>query len=153
MAPKKKTSGGKTRKVLSNTSTKARARNGYTTQNGNGHAHQEYRSDQITAQLTQLNGQINRQANGQSHGRSNGHGNHAVTLRTQTASALDIYFTNLNGHVPGELYNLVIREVEEPLFRAVLGYVDGNQSRAAEVLGINRGTLRKKLREYGLHDA
>jgi Fis family transcriptional regulator len=35
----------------------------------------------------------------------------------------------------------------------VLGYVDGNQSRAAEVLGINRGTLRKKLREYGLHDA
>ncbi|MES1195438.1 MAG: helix-turn-helix domain-containing protein [Steroidobacter sp.] len=66
---------------------------------------------------------------------------------------MDTYFTNLNGHIPGELYNLVIREVEEPLFRAVLGYVDGNQSRAAEVLGINRGTLRKKLREYGLHDA
>lgn len=77
----------------------------------------------------------------------------AITLRTQTAHALDTYFTNLNGHVPGELYNLVIREVEEPLFRAVLGYVDGNQSRAAEMLGINRGTLRKKLREYGLHDA
>lgn len=86
-------------------------------------------------------------ANGHSNGHANGN---AVPLRTQTAAALDIYFTNLNGHRPGHLYELVLREVEEPLFRAVLGYVDGNQSRAAEVLGINRGTLRKKLREYGL---
>ena len=44
----------------------------------------------------------------------------------------------------------VIREVEEPLFRAVLEHCDGNQSRAATILGINRGTLRKKLRELGL---
>jgi Fis family transcriptional regulator len=44
----------------------------------------------------------------------------------------------------------VLREVEEPLFRAVMSYADGNQSRAAEILGINRGTLRKKLKEYGL---
>jgi Fis family transcriptional regulator len=43
--------------------------------------------------------------------------------------------------------------VEEPLFRAVLDYVAGNQSRAAEVLGLNRGTLRKKLREYGLTES
>lgn len=85
------------------------------------------------------------------NGYVNGHANgSAVPLRTQTAAALDIYFTNLNGHKPGHLYELVLREVEEPLFRAVLGYVDGNQSRAAEVLGINRGTLRKKLREHGL---
>lgn len=86
-----------------------------------------------------------------SNGHVNGHVNgSAMPLRAQTAAALDIYFTNLNGHKPGRLYDLVLREVEEPLFRAVLGYVDGNQSRAAEVLGINRGTLRKKLREYGL---
>ena len=47
---------------------------------------------------------------------------------------------------------MVIREVEEPLFRAVLDYAQGNQSQAAGILGINRGTLRKKLREFGLAD-
>ena len=50
---------------------------------------------------------------------------------------------------PGHLYDLVLREVEEPLFRAVLDYAEGNQSRAADILGINRGTLRKKLKNYG----
>jgi Fis family transcriptional regulator len=50
------------------------------------------------------------------------------------------------------LYDLVLREVEEPLFRTVLNYSSGNQTRAAEVLGINRATLRKKLREFGLTD-
>jgi len=73
-----------------------------------------------------------------------------MPLRALTAEALDAYFSSLNGHRPGQLYELVIREVEEPLFRAVLDYADGNQSRAADILGINRGTLRKKLREYGL---
>jgi len=91
-------------------------------------------------------------ANGHAvNGHINGHVNGgSMPLRAQCAAALDTYFTNLNGHKPGHLYDLVLREVEEPLFRAVLDYVDGNQSRAAEVLGINRGTLRKKLREYGL---
>ena len=74
----------------------------------------------------------------------------SVPLRTLTQQALDSYFTALNGHAPGHLYELVLREVEEPLFKAVLEYVEGNQSRAADVLGINRGTLRKKLREFGL---
>jgi Fis family transcriptional regulator len=86
--------------------------------------------------------------------KTNGHARNgsAVPLRTQTADALECYFTSLNGHKPGHLYEMVLREVEEPLFRAVLDYSDGNQSRAAEVLGINRGTLRKKLREYGLSE-
>ncbi len=93
-------------------------------------------------------------AHARSHANGHGHayGESAVPLRTQTAAALDAYFTNLNGDNPGHLYELVLREVEEPLFRAVLDYVDGNQSRAAEVLGMNRGTLRKKLREYQLTD-
>ncbi|HSN72667.1 MAG TPA: helix-turn-helix domain-containing protein [Steroidobacteraceae bacterium] len=78
-----------------------------------------------------------------------GHGR-PMPLRALTAEALDAYFSSLNGHRPGQLYDLVIREVEEPLFRAVLDYAEGNQSRAADILGINRGTLRKKLREYGL---
>ena len=48
--------------------------------------------------------------------------------------------------------DLVVHEIEEPLLRAVLEFTRGNQSRAAEVLGINRSTLRKKLRFHGLHD-
>jgi len=92
--------------------------------------------------------------NGRSHnGHSHTNGHAAVPLRAHTAAALDEYFTNLNGDHPGHLYELVLREVEEPLFRAVLDYVAGNQSRAAEVLGMNRGTLRKKLREHGLTEA
>ncbi len=73
-----------------------------------------------------------------------------IPLRSMTEQALDTYFTNLNGHAPGHLYDLVLREVEEPLFRAVLDYAEGNQSRAADILGLNRGTLRKKLRTYGI---
>jgi Fis family transcriptional regulator len=75
-----------------------------------------------------------------------------LPLRAQTAAALETYFNHLNGDKPAYLYDLVLREVEEPLFRAVLDYVAGNQSRAAEVLGMNRGTLRKKLRQYSLTD-
>ena len=73
-----------------------------------------------------------------------------VPLRSQTEEALNAYFGALNGHRPGRLYELVIREVELPLFKSVMDYAEGNQSRAATILGINRGTLRKKLREYGL---
>jgi len=75
-----------------------------------------------------------------------------LPLRTMTADALDNYFASLNGHKPGELYDLVLREVEEPLFKAVLDYSQGNQVRAADILGINRGTLRKKLKIYRLAD-
>ena len=73
-----------------------------------------------------------------------------LPLRTHAERALNDYFANLNGHRPAQLYDLVLREVEEPLFKAVLDYVEGNQSRAAGILGINRGTLRKKLKQFGL---
>jgi Fis family transcriptional regulator len=72
------------------------------------------------------------------------------TLSSMTGEALNGYFDKLNGHKPGDLYQLVIGEVEKPLFTAVLEYTNGNQSEAAEILGINRGTLRKKLRSYNL---
>ena len=71
-------------------------------------------------------------------------------LCEHTEDALDQYFTTLNGDRPGELYDLVIGEVERPLFKAVMNYTQGNQSQAAGILGINRGTLRKKLRTYSL---
>jgi len=71
-------------------------------------------------------------------------------LRKHTEEALQLYFKSLNGDCPGELYDLVLGEVEEPLFKAVMDYTDGNQSQAAGILGINRGTLRKKLKTYSL---
>jgi Fis family transcriptional regulator len=71
-------------------------------------------------------------------------------LSNLTDECLNSYFESLNGHKPGDLYQLVIGEVEKPLFRAVLTYTNGNQSEAAEILGINRGTLRKKLKDYKL---
>lgn len=69
-----------------------------------------------------------------------------------TEQALGTYFANLNGHAPGALYDLVMQEVERPLFRAVMEFTHGNQTQAATILGINRGTLRKKLKTYELLD-
>ncbi|MBN1239555.1 MAG: DNA-binding transcriptional regulator Fis [Gammaproteobacteria bacterium] len=77
-------------------------------------------------------------------------GSRMKPLSALTDEALKSYFASLNGHRPGDLYQLVIGEVEKPLFKAVLTYTNGNQSRAAEILGINRGTLRKKLKSYEL---
>jgi Fis family transcriptional regulator, factor for inversion stimulation protein len=75
-----------------------------------------------------------------------------IPLRAQAEEALNGYFDTLNGHKPARLYALVMREIEEPLFKVVMSHVEGNQSRAATILGINRGTLRKKLKEFGLGD-
>jgi Fis family transcriptional regulator, factor for inversion stimulation protein len=82
-------------------------------------------------------------ASSRAHGRD-------LPLRNHAERAVSDYFTSLNGHRPTHLYDLVLREVEEPLFRVVLDYAQGNQSRAAGILGINRGTLRKKLKQFGL---
>ena len=71
-------------------------------------------------------------------------------LRKHTEEALNRYFDSLNGDRPGDLYDLVLGQVEEPLFKAVMDYTHGNQSQAAGILGINRGTLRKKLKIYSL---
>lgn len=71
-------------------------------------------------------------------------------LNGSVSDALDRYFTNLEGHEPNDLYQLFMEEVERPLLKRVLKYTSGNQTRAAAVLGINRGTLRKKLSQYGL---
>ncbi len=61
------------------------------------------------------------------------------------------YLFELEGTLPNNMYDLVLRQVEQPLFEAILEHTKGNQSRAAELLGLNRGTLRKKLRSYNLH--
>ncbi|MGA0020460.1 MAG: helix-turn-helix domain-containing protein [Steroidobacteraceae bacterium] len=74
----------------------------------------------------------------------------SLPLRGHAERAFEDYLQQLNGHPSGGLYELALREIEEPLFRVVLRHVDGNQSRAADILGIHRATLRRKLRDLGL---
>lgn len=72
-------------------------------------------------------------------------------LNQHVRENLNEYFKGLNGCTPPtDLYRMVLEQVEKPLLERVLDYSGGNQSRAAEVLGINRGTLRKKLKHYSL---
>src|SRR5260370_37215726 len=71
-----------------------------------------------------------------------------VPLRSQAEEALQCYFETLNGHKPAHLYDLVMREVEEPLFKVVMGHVQRIQSVAATILAFNRAPLPKKLTQY-----
>ena len=70
------------------------------------------------------------------------------SLNHSTETALKKYFKTLNGHKPINLYKFVIKEVERPLMKEVMKYTENNQSEAAKRLGINRTTLRNKLKEY-----
>ncbi|MAZ67060.1 MAG: DNA-binding transcriptional regulator Fis [Kangiellaceae bacterium] len=71
-------------------------------------------------------------------------------LRDSVEMALTNYFKNMDGQPVSELYSMVLQEVEQPLLEAVMRYTKGNQTKAAKVLGLNRGTLRKKLKTYGI---
>mgnify|MGYP002738237400 CR=1 FL=1 len=66
-------------------------------------------------------------------------------LREAVKEAIDEISKKLDGKYPSNLYRLVINEVERPLFEKVLDYTDGNQSKASEILGITRSTLKKRL--------
>lgn len=71
-------------------------------------------------------------------------------LRNSVNEALDSYFAQMNGHSISDLYRMVLSEVEQPMFETVLRQTNGNQSRASEMLGISRSTLRKKMALYNL---
>ena len=73
------------------------------------------------------------------------------TVRDSVKETMDAYLKQLDGHSTGQLYQMFLQEVETPLLETIMEYVRGNQSKAAELMGINRGTLRKKLKMYGLH--
>jgi len=74
----------------------------------------------------------------------------ASTLRDCVESTLSNYFAQLDGAPVTDVYQLVLTEVEAPLLEQVLKYTRNNQTKASELLGLNRGTLRKKLKQYGL---
>jgi len=62
--------------------------------------------------------------------------------------AVQDYFKHLDGEKPGTVYDMVLTCVERPLIETVLYHTEGNQTRASELLGINRNTLRKKMQQY-----
>lgn len=72
------------------------------------------------------------------------------TLADAVTHAVESYFREMGDQPITELYELVLSEIEAPLLRAVLKHTNNNQSLSAAVLGLNRGTLRKKLKKYGM---
>ena len=72
------------------------------------------------------------------------------TLRLEVEKALGRYFQHIEDEPVTDLHQMVMSEVEAPLIEAVMRYTGNNQSRASIMLGLNRGTLRTKLKCYGL---
>ena len=72
------------------------------------------------------------------------------TLRESVEIVMAQYFDQLEGQKVIDLYDLVISEVEAPLLEAVMAYTRGNQTKASIAMGLNRGTLRKKLKKYDM---
>lgn len=73
-----------------------------------------------------------------------------IPLCQSVRGSLKRYFKDLNGEEPVNLHDMVMAEVEKPLLELVMERAESNQTRAAKMLGINRNTLRKKLKYYNL---
>ncbi|MBO1529976.1 DNA-binding transcriptional regulator Fis [Psychrobacter sp. F1192] len=71
-------------------------------------------------------------------------------LRVHVERVVREYFVALENEVPTDLYELILKEVELPLLTVVLEQTRGNQTKCAQILGLNRGTLRKKMKAYNL---
>ncbi len=71
-------------------------------------------------------------------------------IRRSVTSAIELYLQDMDGHEINDLYHVVLSEVEPAILDVVMTHAEGNQTEAAEVLGISRGTLRRKLKQYGL---
>ena len=72
------------------------------------------------------------------------------TIEDCIRASLEAYFRDLRGVEPTAMYEMIERVVERPLFEVVMEHAEGNQSRAAQWLGINRNTLRRKLLDHKL---
>jgi|TARA_B100000768_G_scaffold169215_1_gene174642 Fis family transcriptional regulator len=71
-----------------------------------------------------------------------------INLSDDVDILLDQYFEDLNGDEPSAIYEMVITTIEKPLLLYIMNQAEGNQSNAAKILGLNRNTLRKKLKQH-----
>jgi Fis family transcriptional regulator, factor for inversion stimulation protein len=71
-------------------------------------------------------------------------------LREAVTVAVRHYLKDLDGQLSADVYQMVLAEIEAPLLREIMAYTRNNQTRASIMLGLNRGTLRKKLKQYNL---
>jgi Fis family transcriptional regulator len=76
----------------------------------------------------------------------------STTLRQAVKDTLRNYFTNIGGEQPIDFYCILLEEIERPLLEVLINHTHYNQVRMANILGISRGTLRKKLKQYGMLD-
>jgi Fis family transcriptional regulator len=72
------------------------------------------------------------------------------SIQEVVQKSLEDYFDDLGEQQASNIYDMVVLTVEKPILQVVMLRADGNQSQAAQMLGINRNTLRKKLQEHGL---
>jgi Fis family transcriptional regulator len=72
------------------------------------------------------------------------------SIQDVVKKSLEKYFKDLGEQTPSNVYEMVVFTVEKPILEAVMERAEGNQSQAADMLGINRNTLRKKLQQHGL---
>jgi len=75
-----------------------------------------------------------------------------TTLRQAVKDTLKNYFTNIGSEQPVDFYSILLEEIERPLLEVLINHTHYNQVRMAHILGISRGTLRKKLKQYGMLD-
>lgn len=75
-----------------------------------------------------------------------------MTLRQAVKDTLRNYFTNIGGEQPVDFYSILLEEIERPLLEVLINHTHYNQVKMAAILGISRGTLRKKLKQYGMLD-
>jgi Fis family transcriptional regulator len=76
----------------------------------------------------------------------------SMTLRQAVKDTLRNYFTNIGSEQPVDFYGILLEEIERPLLEVLINHTHYNQVRMATILGISRGTLRKKLKQYGMLD-
>jgi len=71
-------------------------------------------------------------------------------LRESVTAAVRHYLDELDGQISTDVYQMVLAEIEAPLLTEIMAYTRNNQTKASIMLGLNRGTLRKKLKQYNL---
>ena len=76
--------------------------------------------------------------------------NETTNLRDAVTASVRKYLEELDGQLSTDVYQMVLAEIEAPLLEEIMAYTRNNQTKASIMLGLNRGTLRKKLKQYKL---